>query len=279
MTRTAGQLISIDGVPNLRDIGGWPTGGGGRVRYGLLYRSVELNHLDDAGVAAFAALGVRTVFDLRTAVERDAKPDRVPAGTADVALDVLADAPADGFGAHALQSLATDPSALAPLFAGGRAERALADSYRDIVGSRSALAAYRRLYTDLADPGIRPALIHCTTGKDRTGWGAAALLLFLGVSLDDVMQDYLFTNDELLPALTPLLDKFAADGGDPDQLRQVLGVKREYLETGLSEMSARYGDIDGYFRDGLRLEESTISALRAAFVEPGTPGGAPRQRA
>ena len=64
----------------------------------------------------------------------------------------------------------------------------------------------------------RPALFHCTTGKDRTGWAAAALLLLLGVPDELVMREYLLTNEELLPAEKPLLDHFRALGGDPDLL-------------------------------------------------------------
>ncbi|EME23183.1 tyrosine-protein phosphatase [Rhodococcus triatomae] len=264
---SARDPIVIAGLPNLRDVGGWPTESGGLVRRGLLYRSVEVTHLDDSGTAAFEALGVTTVFDLRTEAERTAQPDRLPPGVTHVVADVLADA-IDEFGAHALQAVVTDPMTLAPLLADGRARTALANSYRDIVGSPGARSAYRRFFTDLADTRFRPALVHCTTGKDRTGWAAAALLTLLGVGSADVMHDYLLTNDELLPALTPLLEKFSAAGGDPAQLTEVLGVRREYLEVGLDEMTRRYGDVEGYFRDGLGIGDDTVRALTDAFVEP-----------
>lgn len=270
MTLPSGAPLRIAGLPNLRDIGGWPIGGGDRVRRGMLYRSVQITQLDEDGAVAFAALGLRTVFDLRTEAERSAQPDVLPQGTAHVVADVLADAVGD-FGAQALQDLATDPARLVPLLADGAGVRKLAESYRDIVGSVSGLAAYRRLYTDLADPLARPALIHCTTGKDRTGWGAAALLMLLGVSDDDVMRDYLLTNDELLPALAPIFERVAAAGADPELLRPVLGVRREYLETGLDEMTSRFGDVEGYFRSGLGLDEATVATLRDAFVEPAPP--------
>jgi len=270
MTLPSGAPLHIAGLPNLRDIGGWPTGDGGRVRRGMLYRSVQVANLDDDGATAFAALGLRTVFDLRTGAERAAQPDVLPQGTTHVVVDVLADAMGE-FGAQALQDLATDPARLVPMLADGAGARQLAESYRQIVGSESGLAAYRRLYTDLADPQARPALIHCTTGKDRTGWGTAVLLTLLGVSDDDVMRDYLLTNDELLPALAPIFDRVAAAGADPELLRPVLGVRREYLETGFDEMTSRFGDVEGYFRSGLGLDEATVAALKDAFVEPAAP--------
>ena len=64
--REPGQSIAIASVPNLRDLGGWPTRTGGRVRWGLVYRSTALSHLAEEDMAAFAALGIRSVYDLRT---------------------------------------------------------------------------------------------------------------------------------------------------------------------------------------------------------------------
>jgi protein-tyrosine phosphatase len=89
--RAPGETIAIATVPNLRDLGGWPTRGGGRVRWGLLYRSTELGRLAGADMAAFAALGIRSVYDLRTEAERSAQPDRLPPGTEYVVADVVAD--------------------------------------------------------------------------------------------------------------------------------------------------------------------------------------------
>jgi protein-tyrosine phosphatase len=81
----------IASLPNLRDVGGWPTRGGGRVRRGLAYRSSSSAGWRDADMPAVAALGLRTVYDLRTAAERAAEPGRLPAGAELVVADVLAD--------------------------------------------------------------------------------------------------------------------------------------------------------------------------------------------
>jgi len=131
----------------------------------------------------------------------------------------------------------------------------------------SARAAYGALFADLARAERRPALLHCTTGKDRAGWAAAALLLLLGVSDDDVMADYLLTNEQLLPAMQPLFDRFTAAGGDPDVLRSLLGARAEYLEAALEEMTARFGTIERYFEQGLGLDPERIAALRTALID------------
>lgn len=112
----------------------------------------------------------------------------------------------------------------------------------------------------------QPALIHCTTGKDRTGWAAAALLLFLGASEDAVFADYLETNKILLPMFAPLLERFEAKGIDPTLLEGVLGVRREYLEASMAELAQVHGSIEAYFTDGLKIDASTQDQLRSNLL-------------
>jgi protein-tyrosine phosphatase len=263
----AGESIAIATVPNLRDLGGWPTGDGGRVRRGLLYRSTELDRLAGADLTAFAALGIRSVYDLRTDRERSARPDRLPEGTEHIVVDVLAGsveaAPAQLF------KIAADPQAAEALLGGGKGQALFEKGYREIVSLPSACAAFHRLFTDLTQAQHRPALFHCATGKDRTGWAAASLLLLLGVPDDLVMKEYLLTNAELLPSEQPMLERFRALGGDPDVLRPVVEVAPDYLEAALAEMRKMFGTIEAYFAQGLSVDAAAQKALVAAFVEGG----------
>jgi protein-tyrosine phosphatase len=265
--RAAGESIAIATVPNLRDLGGWPVRGGGQVRRRLLYRSTELDKLAGADLAAFAALGIRSVYDLRTEAERTARPDRLPEGTEHIVVDVLAGsvdaAPAELF------KVAGDPRAAEALLGGGKGLALFEKGYREIVTLPSAGVAYHRLFSDLAHAEHRPALFHCATGKDRTGWAAASLLLLFGVPDDLVMKEYLLTNTELLPAEKPLLDRFRALGGDPEVLRPVVEVAPEYLEAALDEMRRTFGAVEGYFAEGLGLDTEAQRALLDAFVDVG----------
>lgn len=260
-----GGPLGIATLPNLRDVGGWRTVDGGEVRRGVLYRSVALDRLDDAGLAALAGLGVRTVYDLRTASERAARPDRLPHGAQLVGLDVLADGYASA-ASHMLDVL-QDPTWVLRELGEGKALVAFRRAYRDLVDLPSAMTSYAQLYAQLADAEQRPALIHCTAGKDRTGWAAAALLTWLGVSAEDVMADYLATNSALLPVLEPVFQRFADAGGQRDILEQILGVRPEYLQTALAAVHERYGSIDAYVSHGLGVPEQVRRRLRAAFLE------------
>ena len=92
--------------------------------------------------------------------------------------------------------------------------------------------------------------------------------MLLGVSDDLVMREYLLTNKELLPAEQPLLDHFRALGGDPDVLLAVVAVAAEYLEAALDEMRRRFGTVERYFAEALKIGEVAQKTLRAALVTP-----------
>ena len=81
------------------------------------------------------------------------------------------------------------------------------------------------------------------------------------------MQEYLLTNDELLPAEQPAIDRFEAMGGDPDLILPCVAVAPEYLEAALDEMRKRYGTIDRYFSEALGIDESAQRKLRDILTE------------
>jgi protein-tyrosine phosphatase len=254
-------------LPNLRDVGGHTTAGGGRVRSGLLFRSTDLARLDDEGTAALVSLGIRSVFDLRTVAERDQGPDRVPPGATHVVMDVLRDSA--GLTPAGMGAVLANPEAAERALGGGRAERLFIDAYREFVELPGARAAYGRLFLELARPERRPGLVHCTTGKDRTGWAVAVLLLALGVPEPVVMEEYLLSGPAIAALFAPHLAEFAGRGGNPDLVRPLLEVRPEYLGAGLAAMRAGYGTVEAYLAEGLGVDEQVRAALRQAFVEPG----------
>ena len=264
MTDPYDRTIPIPTAPNLRDLGGLPTDSG-KIARGRVFRSAGLGALSDADLPRFAGLGIGTVYDLRTVDENAASPDRIPDGTRQVPLDVLADSSTSI--AASLGEFADDPRAFADSLAGGRAQQLFEDTYRDLIRLPSAQRSYRSFFLDLADeerPGA--ALFHCTTGKDRTGWAAASLLLLLGVAEEIVYEDYLQTNTDLLPALEPMIRNAEAHGVDREVLLPVLGVREEYLAAALTQMRERYSDIHGYAMVCLGLGEGDLERLRARFV-------------
>ena len=165
-----------------------------------------------------------------------------------------------------LEKLMTDPKAANDELGGGKVEASFQRSYREFVSLPSAKGEFRKLFLGLGDTEQLPALFHCTTGKDRTGWAAAALLTLLGVPKDAVMQDYLRSNDYISPKYQKVIDAFVAAGGDASIPPAILGVKKEYLEAAFDELQTKYGTIENCFSEGLGIDAAQQQALRDLYV-------------
>jgi protein-tyrosine phosphatase len=196
--------------------------------------------------------------------EQEEAPDRLPAKTRHVPVDVLAGW-TDG-GPGRLFGWFEDPASGREALGNGGADALWVEQYRAFVRLPSARAAFGALFRDLADESHRPALVHCATGKDRTGWAVAALQLLLGVPEEAVMDHFLESRLHLGPLVEPFLAAFAARGGDPELLRPILDVRPGYLEAALGEVRRGYGSIEGYFDGGLGVDGPTREALRRAFT-------------
>lgn len=261
--------MGIASAPNLRDIGGLSLPDRARIRTGLVYRSSALNRLAGDDAIAFARLGIRSVHDLRTATERAAQPDRLPPGCEYVVADVIADQPPGGSAEWA--ALLGSPKAARARLADGGARAMWTQQYREFVVFDSARAAYGRLLRSIASETSRPVVFHCSTGKDRTGWAAAVLLLLLGAGHDQVVDDFTRSNLHVGPMFEPILEEFAGRGGDPELLWPIVGVFPEYLEAGLDEVQRAFGGLDGYLEDGLGIDAETKAAIRDALIEREAP--------
>jgi protein-tyrosine phosphatase len=259
-----GQSLGIESVPNLRDLGGYTTSDGTTVVGGLVYRANQLSGVSLADMEKLTALNLENAYDLRTAEESEKRPDELPPGVNYVWLDVLADSPQAG--PAQLEKVMQDPKAANEALGGGKVEEAFRQSYREFVSLPSAQREFGKLFLGLGDEEQLPAVFHCTTGKDRTGWAAAALLTLLGVPEDVVMEDYLRSNEYILPAYRKVIDGFVAAGGEPQIPRAILGVKEEYLAAAFDEMETRYGTIDNYFSEGLGISAAQQIALQDLYL-------------
>jgi len=259
-----GTSLGIASIPNLRDIGGYATRDGSVVRRGVAYRSNQLNPVAPDDMKKLAALGLKNDFDLRAAGERDAKPDQLPAGVKDVWLNVLADAkdtnPAE------VEEMLHNPKAANVVLGNGKGATKFRDAYRQFVTLPSAKAAFRQLFIELGEKDQLPSLFHCTTGKDRSGWAAAALLTLLGLPEKRVYEDYLRSNEYILPAYKQAIDGFVAAGGDPSIPQDLLGVKTEYLQAAFDEVKTQFGSIEGYFEKALGIDKAGQQKLRDRFL-------------
>lgn len=256
MTPGDAHRIATPAVGNLREIGGRATADGGTVARGVAYRSAELASDAITDDEVVAALRVRTVVDLRTAAERLARPDVLPAGAHGVTLDVLAGLPTP---TGPLAELAGDPAALEGRLDGLDVVQAMTGTYQSLVVDRTACTAYAAFVRLVADPTSGPVLFHCTAGKDRTGWGTTILLLAAGVDEDGAMEEFLAVNPAVRELFAPAV---AGLGPLAEVLLPAFEVRPEYLEAALATVRARFGSFDGYLRGGLGLADDEVARLR-----------------
>ncbi len=156
-TADSPRILSIDGILNVRDIGGWKTSSGGTIKHGLLYRGSELDGaveptylLTERGLRdMILTLGIRFDMDLRSPT----------------------DTKGDALGANIIH------------------ENYSVGMYSEIFNDENKLRI-REIFSDLANKDNYPIYMHCTYGRDRTGTICYLLEALLGVSDEDLQREY-----------------------------------------------------------------------------------------
>lgn len=247
-TVSAERRVPFQGVTNFRDLGGYPTMDGRRTRWGTVFRSDALHQLTDADLARYGSLGLHAVYDLRAEAERDRYPDPFPS----LHLSLLAYVESAPSAAQADLARATDAEA---------GERVLRELYLGMLANAG--PAFGRLLGGLADPRRLPAVFHCTGGKDRTGISAALLLEFLGVTRDDVLDDYELTaRYRQRGQQTESYENLLATGMAPEAAAVVLAAPRWAMAETLQALDEEYGGAETYLTGRAGLQPGTLGKLR-----------------
>jgi protein-tyrosine phosphatase len=253
----AERLVSLQRGRNFRDLGGYQTAGGGRVRWGLVFRSASLHRLTAADLITLDRLGLRVVYDLRGDEERERAPSVLPDG---VRCELL---PIGGTAAKTKE--------LTDLVLAGRLAEVPPDFLVRIYDAMVDVAAgtFGRLLTRLAEPDGLPALFHCHAGKDRTGIVAALLLSLLGVDERTVLDDYQLSGIHYTEhQLAAVQARLADTGVDVERYRAVFGTPRHAMATVLAGLRERHGSLEAYLQDEAGVDHEVFAALRAALVQP-----------
>jgi len=244
------RFIPMEGGRNLRDMGGYAAADGRTVRWRTLYRSGSLGRIAGTGPAVLAGLGLGAIVDLRSNSERakDSHAAFTAAARSYWARDY------DYSGADLQRRFADPASATAE---GGRAM--MIDAFRALPGEQA--ASYAMLFARLLDCD-GPLLFKCSAGKDRTGLAAALLLRALDVSQEDVMRDYLLTNERFKPPVP------VGDALSRDVLQVLWRVQPDFLHAAFDTIDEHFGSLEGYFREGLALREAERERLRELYLAP-----------
>jgi protein tyrosine/serine phosphatase len=244
--------LDWDALLNARDLGGLPIAGGGNTQWRAVIRADHLGRLTPRGWQALLAYGVRTVIDLRSSREAAAEPYSLPPGAPLAHLHL----PMDQVDAR-VSALFAAATSRAEVYGIG------ADHYPDYN------AAVLRAVAAAPAGGV---LIHCHSGKDRTGTIACFLLGIVGVPAGEIAADYAESEARLWPDYERRLAAGTAEpgGGLFSQPRADAATMRTFLNY----LTGRYGGVRGYLTHaGLRTPD--FVALRHRLVAGGsiTPPG------
>jgi rhodanese-related sulfurtransferase len=244
------SAVEIAGVFNFRDLGGGVTASGRRVRSGVIFRSAALDEMTDEGLATLESLGVRTVVDVRS--ESEVEIDgRFP------------------FERSSIRWVHV-PSPMGPPRPGSkepdssRSEMADHEDPMSLVFTRIMTVGapfVGRVIREVADPTNKSVVLHCTSGKDRTGVIAALIQLIIGRDLDTVVADFERTRDYTDRIKADLRIRLARFG-EEHMVERISGIDARWLldaldlvggPTGLDPWLDQIG-VDAEIRESLRTQ-------------------------
>lgn len=245
---------------NFRDLGGLPAANGKHVKPGRLLRSGQLTELSAGEIAQLREnYRLHLIIDLRMASEAAAEPDMAIEGAKYINLDIFKGA----------EELVVDMDNFGKVRSVEDAENFMHTAYDTMIiyeGAQRQFSEFMRLARENDDGAL---LFHCFAGKDRTGVAAAMLLTLLGVSQEQIMQDYMLTNELRKERNAQMMAELGAKEGDLKLqiLNVALNVREEYLAGAIQKAADMCGSFEGYLRDKLRVSDADIERLRDNYLE------------
>ncbi len=240
-------IALLQGASNFRDIGGYNSADGRRVRRGQIFRSDHLAGLTSEDLARLASLGIGHSLDFRGAAECAATPYDIP-GVQRVALTIE---PTVIARMQALVAQGVVPTAEETV-------ELMRETYRDFVNRNA--DTYGRFMKHLLEQPT-PQVFHCTAGKDRTGFAAALVLSALGVDRATIEHDYLLTN-QLYKR-----DARLEGQGHPHVMKVLWQVQPEFLHAAFEAVDAQHGGMTDYFHGSIGLTPRELAELQRMLLE------------
>ncbi|MDQ0151087.1 tyrosine-protein phosphatase [Eubacterium multiforme] len=271
----AKRLVNLNGTTNFRDIGGYLTESGKRVKWGKIYRSDQLSDLDCEDIKFVEKLGIKTIVDFRSKAEANAAINKEIKGTKTYSLDPNAKVAQLAAGSvddnnnknkTTMELLKTNEFNAK---AYGNPKENMLKEYRKFINSKEAKKAYRSLMDIICDENNLPLVQHCRGGKDRTGFGVAIILLALGVSEEEIIKDYELTTIYRGLRNERQMDKYRQYTDDAEILELLSTMqqsKGEYMREAINEIKKAYGTVDNYLERVLGLDKIKKEKLREKLL-------------
>lgn len=241
--------LSIDGLVNIRDLGGLVAADGRTVRSGRVFRSDNPKSLTPSGLRQFhETVSPMTVIDLRIPLEVTREGYVLDEGVRVVACPMT---PQSGINQAQIDA--------------GMCDNLIDDYMRQIDVNARFVAQALGL---IAEGGHQPVVIHCTAGKDRTGIVCAMLLDILGVDHDQIAADYHLTTKNMAPVVERIRSApVFQENGLADAPDWIFASDIETMHGFLARMTDTYGGAEAWAREqGMTPQQ--VEQLRVSLLEP-----------
>ena len=240
---------SFEGSFNFRDIGGYPTTDGKKIRWGLYYRAGRQDRMTETDLKELRKLNVRMQLDLRKP-EEILDQGRGPLSKMGAAYENIPVIP-DG-GTDTLSRLVGDTGISGKRYLG----------YLEF-GPET----WIRLFNIFADESTGPLVLHCTAGKDRTGVSTAFLLSVLGVDRRWIEADYLLTNNDVKRQVDFIEEHVGLPAGmNRNDMIIAAGVPDTAMNDFLDGINERWGGPVEYLQS-IGISETVFKKVRANYLE------------
>ena len=260
--------IKLKSLYNTRDLGGMPAENDMVIKDGLLYRSGRLHKLPKSTAKTLSDLGIKTIIDFRTDVERNEKPDTVIRGVNYINCPLVCTAtPGITYQEKIRHTFKEEGKILYETY--GTADNYMIQMYRNMVTDFESVKALKKFFNIIltVDGGV---LFHCSSGKDRVGVCSAILEHLLGVNEELILKDYavsaVFWRRKYFwykvgIALAPATLKFKKI------ILCIMKTKKLYIEKTMEYLEETYGGIKEYCKKVLSLTDDDLNALKTRFLE------------
>ncbi|MDM5298331.1 tyrosine-protein phosphatase [Bacillus pumilus] len=255
--------IQFSKLANFREVGGLRATGDMEIKRGMIYRSADLSRLTKQDITMFTKLGVQTICDLRTTSERKSHPPKIKEHDKIIHIPMQPDSMMPSKWTM-FRMLTTEGRSLSftPI---------MKDLYNSMLHKRK--EEIQQLFTLLSDETNYPLMLHCTSGKDRTGFLSAIIQLAVGVPVSTVLSEYMRSN-EGVQILVKRQERFVRMMSlyrvSRAQIQPLLGVQQDYLEDVLHEMMDTYGSAERYLIEACNVPKDQIDQLKNILLIPAT---------
>lgn len=266
MTSASGRRVAIDGVTNMRDLGGLPTIDGREIVRGQIFRAEamaaagvgEVYAVHDDGMAErLEPLNLRAIVDLRTELECESVPClwAPTVGAELINIPIREGAPG------------SDTDIFAMLIDGRLStvsDERFGQFYLETLERRA--QDLGQAISVIAETERRPILVHCTGGKDRTGIVVALLLDVLGVPDELIIDDYTETGRNRPDRVLHYERYLAGHGLTVDDARALFETPHATMQRMLDHVRSEYGTSEEYLVRWAGVPSESIDRLRAELL-------------